>query len=116
VKVRYQADANLKRRILLAAVRQEPALDFSSADQAGLAGLADSEVLAVAAKDGRILVTHDFRTMPGHFSEFLQDGSSPGVLLVSQRLPVPEVVEQLILIWAASDPEEWVNRICRLPL
>src|ERR1700680_2762487 len=115
-KVRYQADANLKLAILLAAVRQEPTMDFSSALQAELAGLPDLEVLAVAAKAGRILVTHDFRTMPKHFADFLQSAASPGVLLVSQQLPVIEVVDQLILIWAASDADEWLNRICRLPL
>jgi hypothetical protein len=115
-KVRYQADANLKLAILLAAIRQEPAIDFSSALQAELAGLPDLEVLAAAATAGRILVTHDFRTMPKHFADFLKTAASPGVLLVSQRLPVPEVVDQLILIWAASNADEWLNRICRLPL
>jgi hypothetical protein len=102
--------------ILLAAVRQEPSMDFSSAMQAELVGLPDPEVLAVAAKAGRILVTHDFRTMPRHFSDFLQTTVSPGVLLVPQRLPISEAVDQLILIWAASDADEWLNRIWRLPL
>ena len=115
-KVRYQADANLKLAILLATVRQEPAIDFSSAYEAELAGLPDLEVLAAAAKAGRMLVTHDLRTMPRHFGDFLQAAASPGVLLVPQHLPVPEVVDQLILIWAASDADEWLNRICRLPL
>jgi hypothetical protein len=46
----------------------------------------------------------------------VRSSQSPGVLLIPQRLPVPDAVEQLIMIWAASDPEEWVNRICVLPL
>jgi hypothetical protein len=54
--------------------------------------------------------------MPKHFADFLHSTASPGVLLVSQHLPVTEVVDQLILIWAASDADEWLNRICRLPL
>jgi hypothetical protein len=100
VNIRYQADANLKQMILLAAKRQEPAMDFSSALQAELAGLPDSEVLAVATKEARILVTHDLRTMHRHFADFLQTATSPGVLLVPQHLPVPEVVDELIFIWA----------------
>jgi len=91
-------------------------MDFSSALQAELVGLPDPEVLAVAAQAGRILVTHDFRTMPIHFADFLQTTASPGVLLVPQRMPVSEAVDQLILIWAASDADEWLNRIWRLPL
>jgi hypothetical protein len=39
-------------------------MDFRSAVQADLAGTPDLEVLAASAKDGRILVTHDFKTMP----------------------------------------------------
>ena len=114
--VRYQADADLKRVILLAVARQEPAVDFRSAADAGLVALPDKEVLAAAAEAGRVLVSHDLKTMPRHFGEFVQSSQSPGVLLIPQRLPVPDAVEQLIMIWAASDPEEWVNRICVLPL
>ncbi|HLX06791.1 MAG TPA: DUF5615 family PIN-like protein [Thermoanaerobaculia bacterium] len=102
--------------ILLAVARQEPAVDFRSAAEAGLVALADKEVLAFAAEAGRVLVSHDLKTMPRHFGEFVQSSQSPGALLIPQRLPVPEAAEQLIMIWAASDPEEWVNRICVLPL
>jgi hypothetical protein len=116
VRVRYQADADLKRAILLATTRQEPAVDFASASAARLAGLADREVLGLAASAGRILVTHDVRTMPLHFAAFVKTGRSSGVILVPQHLPIPEVAETLILIWAASEAAEWVDRICRLPL
>jgi hypothetical protein len=61
-------------------------------------------------------VTHDIKTMPWHFADFVQSAASAGVLLVSQQLPVQDAVEQLVLIWAASEPEEWINRICPLPL
>ena len=91
-------------------------MDFRGAAQAGLEGIPDHEVLAAAAKAGRILVTHDIRTMPKHFADFVQSAASAGVLLVSQQLPVQDAVEQLVLIWAASEPEEWINRICALPL
>jgi putative transposase len=62
--IRFQADVNLNQIILRAARRREPALDFQTAETAGLAGLPDPEVLTRAAEDGRILVTHDLRTMP----------------------------------------------------
>jgi hypothetical protein len=54
--VRYQADADLKRVILLAVVRQEPTVDFRSAAEAGLVALPDKEVLAAAAEAGRVLI------------------------------------------------------------
>src|SRR5207244_1029587 len=69
-------------------------------------------VLALAAGQDRILVSHDFRTMPQHFADFLQArGSSPGLLLVPQYLPIGESVEELVLIWCASEAEEWENRV-----
>jgi hypothetical protein len=91
-------------------------LDFLSANQAKLHGLPDPEVLALAAEHDRILVTHDRQTMPGHFGEFLVQGnSSPGVFLVSQDEPIGEVIDELVLIWAASDAEEWRDRIVNIP-
>jgi hypothetical protein len=35
---------------------------------------------------------------------------------VPQHLPVAEVIEELVLIWVATDPDEWRNRILRIPL
>jgi len=77
----------------------------------------DPEVPAIAAEQNRILVSHDFHTMPRHFGEFVQArGSSPGVFLVQQSASVGEVIEELLLIWAASDAEEWEDRILNIPL
>jgi hypothetical protein len=83
---------------------------------AGLEGLKDPEVLALAAEQGRILVSHDETTMPHHFGEFLVNRSSAGVLIVGQQLPHSVVVEELLMIWTASEAEEWLNRICFIPI
>jgi hypothetical protein len=61
-------------------------------------------------------VTHDFQTMPRHFGGFLEArGSSPGVFFVKLRTPLAQVIEALVLVWVASDPEEWKNRILEMP-
>lgn len=114
--IRFQADADLNLAIVLALGRTEPTLDFCTAEAAGLAGLGDPDVLALAADEGRILVTHDRRTMPRHFGAFVSERRSPGVIIVPQKVPVAVAVEELLLIWALSEPSEWVNRICALPL
>ena len=72
-------------------------------------------MLAFAADEGRILVSHDFQTMPRHFRQFTKGRRSPGVLLVRQDLPVGEAIETLLLIWEASEAGEWNNRIGYLP-
>jgi len=116
MKVRFQADADLKHAIVRATLRREPTIDFRSAPFADLAGRDDLEVLAIAAQEGRVLVSHDSRTMPSHFAEFISTNTSPGVVIASQRLGIAVVVEELLLIWSASDADEWVNRITHLPL
>jgi len=116
VKVRLQADEDLNQTIVLAAIRREPAIDFLSAMQAGLKGFKDREVLALAAHADRILVSHDVKTMPRHFADFIQTAMSPGVILVPQHLPVATAVEEIILLWSVTEPSEWVNRIAWLPL
>jgi hypothetical protein len=69
--IRFLADADLNYAIVKGCRRHEPALDFLSANEARLEGIPDSEVLMFAAAQDRILVTHDFQTMPRHFGELL---------------------------------------------
>jgi hypothetical protein len=54
--------------------------------------------------------------MPGHFAEFIASETSAGLLVIPQSLSVTAAVEELILIWSATEAEEWVNRISTLPL
>lgn len=116
MKVRFQADADLNHIIVKATLRLEPGIDFQTALVAGLAGMADRDVLRLAAEQGRILVSHDRKTMPSHFGQFIRSENSPGLLIVSQKEPISRVAEELVLIWLATEPEEWVNRIRSLPL
>lgn len=76
MRVRFQADADLNHIIIKATLRYEPSIDFQTAHVANLAGVEDPEVLAVAAQAGRTLVTHDRKTMPKHFAEFIGHTSS----------------------------------------
>ena len=116
MKLRFQADWDLNGDIIAGVLRREPAIDFQTAFAADLAGVQDSEVLARSASAGRLLVTHDRRSMPRHFGAFVATRASPGVLIVPQDMPVREALEDLILIWACSEAEEWENVIDYLPL
>ena len=116
MKIRFQADSNLNEDIVSGVLRRVAEIDFQTADEAGLASLSDPEVLAGAAREGRIVVTHDRRTMPLYFAAFIETRSSPGVFVVSQKANVLRVIEDLILIWAASETDEYVNSIRTLPL
>lgn len=114
--IRLQADADFNQTILLAATRREPTLDSQTALTGGIIGLADLDVLDRAATEGCLLVTHDFRTMPRYFAEFVATKANAGVLVVPQSLPIGAVVEDLLLIHAGTDAEEWTNRLGFLPI
>lgn len=115
MKPRFQADADLNEDILKGVLRREPKVDFRTATSARLRGLSDLEVLIVAAEEGRILVSHDRKTMPQTFAQFIRGKTSPGLFLISQKTDLLIAIESLLLAWNASDHEEWINRIVALP-
>ena len=77
----------------------------------------DPEVLALAAELGRVLVSHDIGTMPAHFRTFRNAGKqSSGVFLIPQSLDVGTAIDEIQLIWLASEASEWEDRLVWLPL
>lgn len=116
MKIRYQADADLNQKIVSATVRLNPRIDFRTADAAKLASVDDLSVLEIAAREGRILVTHDKSTMPDHFARFVQTRESAGVFIVPRGLKLADIAEELVMISEASESEEWINQIAYIPL
>ena len=116
MRVRFQADADLDGRILRGLRRAVPEIDMRTAADAALAGLKDPEVLRIAADSARILVSQDRRTMPEHFARFTAGAQSPGVILLREAISISTAIEELILIWSASQAEEWDGRLVWIPL
>jgi len=116
MKIKFQADADFNEDIVTGVLRRVPEIDFQTAAEAGLEGLPDENVLKIAAAEHRILISHDRKTMPKHFAEFIQQERCWGILLVSQKLEISAAIEQIVLIWAASEAEEYINSIKQLPI
>lgn len=116
MRAKFQADADLDERVLRGLRRNTPEIDFRTALGAGLEGLPDPEVLRVAADAGRILVFQDRKTIPRHFRRFVSSTTSPGVILLREGISIASAIEELLLIWSASDAEDWINRLVWIPL
>jgi len=117
MKVRFQADADLDGRVLRGLRRAAPEIDIRSAADARLAGVPDIEVLRRAAEHGRVLVSQDRRTMPVHFRQYMNAGAnSPGLILLREGVSIAIAIEELVLIWSASEADEWTNRLLWIPL
>ena len=116
MRVRYQADWDLDGRIVRGLRRIAPEVDMQTAASAGLAGLADPEVLRLAASSGRILVSQDRRSMPGHFARYTAFEDSAGLILLREGLAISTAIEELVLIRNVTEAEEWFGRILWIPM
>ena len=116
MRVKFQADADLDARILRGLRRAAPEIDIRTASESALGGLKDPEVLRIAADSGRILVSQDRRTMPAHFARFSAGVQSHGLILLREATPISTAIEELVLIWSASEAEEWRGRLVWIPL
>ena len=116
MRVRFQADADLDGRVLRGLKRAAPEIDIRTAAEAGLVACQDPDVLRIAAQDGRVLVSQDRRTMPEHFRRFVAGTTSPGVIVLREGISIGTAIEELVVIWSASEAEEWVNRLVWIPL
>jgi len=111
MRVRFQADADLDVRILRGVRRRAPEIDIRTATASGLEGLDDLDVLRIAAASGRILISQDRRTMPPNFARFVKAAYSPGVILLREGISIAAAIEEIILIWSASEAEGWTDRL-----
>lgn len=116
MRVRFQADADLDGRVLRGLRRVTPEIDIRTANDAGLVGLEDQEVLRIAADSGRVLVSQDRRTMPLHFARFSARARSSGVILLREGIAISAAIDEIVLIWNASEAEEWFDRLVWVPI
>jgi hypothetical protein len=115
LRIRFQADADLRVPIIKGLKRREPAVDFATAHESELVGLGDRAVIELAASKGRALVSHNVSTMPEEFSLFIQAQMSPGVILISQELSYRDAIEGLLRGWSGTEGEDWRNVLSFLP-
>ena len=77
----------------------------------------DPDVLEWAAQEGRVLLTHDVTTLRKHAYERIERGvPMPGVIEVSQELPIGVAVEEVLLLAECSMVGEWEGQVRFLPL
>jgi hypothetical protein len=98
MKVRFLADYDFNAEIVEGLLRRESSIDVKTGFDAGLQGVPDLDVLDKAAEEGRVLVTHDQRTMPRHFGDLISRRHSPGVFIIPQRIEVAVAIDELLLI------------------
>jgi len=82
-------------------------VDVLTAQEAGLAAADDTDHVALARAEGRVIVTQD-----AHFLGLHKAGvSHPGIAYAPQRTPIGRLVRGLLLIRDAFAPQDMVNRV-----
>jgi hypothetical protein len=115
--LRLAADENLTNGIIRGLVRRSAEANIVRIQDAGLLGADDSRVLAWTAAEGRILITHDSRTVPYYVNQRIKAGlPMPGVFIVPRFLSVGQVIEDLLLLCECSSAAEWEGLVFYLPL
>jgi hypothetical protein len=100
-------DQNFNEHIVDGLTRRVADLDAVLARHVDLAAIADPDVLEWAASHGRVLLTHDRRTLPRFACQRVEAGERmPGVFVVSDALPTAQAIEELSLAIQCLTPEE----------
>ncbi|HEY1339192.1 MAG TPA: hypothetical protein VGF59_16885 [Bryobacteraceae bacterium] len=80
-------------------------------------GTLDPDLLLWAEREGRILLSRDFGTMPGHFAHHLQTGRhSPGLILILPHRSLRDILASLVYAASCGAPIDFQDRIEHIPL
>lgn len=115
--LRLAADENFNHDIVRGLLRRRPDLDIVCVQDVNLSGADDPTVLAWAAQEERVLLTHDVATITRYAYERVRDGKSmPGVFEVGRNVPIRVAIEDILLIAECSLDGEWEGQVRYLPL
>ncbi len=111
------SDENFNGDILRGLFRRRPDLDIVRVQDIGLKATPDPDILAWAAVESRILLTHDRDTMPFFAYERVRAGQPmPGVFLVSDMMPIGQAIDEVLLAVDCLTSEEFKNFVRFFPL
>lgn len=115
--VRFLADHDLNDHIVTGIRRRELAIEFLRVRELGFHTRSDSGLLDFANQEHLLVVSHDVNTMTAAASQRLAESRGiAGLLMIPQSMPVNEVIESLLLIWSATESNDWRDQIVFLPL
>lgn len=115
--LRLLSDENFNGDIVRGLFLRQPDLDLLRVQDVGLRKVDDPAILDWAASNGRILLTHDRATMPDFAYERLSQGQQmSGLFVINDRMPVRQVIDELLLLLDCSEQDEWESIVLYLPL
>jgi len=115
--IKLVSDENFDGDMLRGLLRRLPELDVVRVQDAGLAETPDPIILAWAASEQRIVLTHDRESVPGFAYARVNAGEPmPGVFLVSDHMPKGQAIDQLLLAIQCLNPDDCKDQVHHFPL
>jgi predicted nuclease of predicted toxin-antitoxin system len=110
-------DENFDHRIIRGLRLRLSQLDCLIVQQIGLSGFDDPALLDWAAKEGRVIVTHDVNTVTKYANERLKRGlPMPGIIIVPEQLEIGRAIADLEVFIECGTMADIENQIQYLPL
>ena len=115
--IKFIADEDFDNRILRGLQRRQPDLEIVRVQDTHLSGSGDREILDLAFREQRLLLTHDVSTMTKYSFERIRAGNQIyGIIEVPQSLAIGTAIEDILTIAACSSADEFIDQILYLPL
>lgn len=115
--LKLAADENFNNNIVRGILRRQPDADIVRIQDVGLSGAHDSIVLEWAAKEQRVLLTHDVTTITKYAYERTRlRKPMPGAFEVNRATPIGIAIEDILLPIECSLEGEWSGQVRYLPL
>jgi hypothetical protein len=116
--MRFAADENLDGRIWDGLLVRFPELDIVRVQDTPMFQSSDPDLLDWLAKEGRILLTHDIRTLPGFVYDRVRLGlAAPGIIEINRtKATIGQILDDLEVVIAAGKPEDFENQVRYIPM
>jgi hypothetical protein len=115
--LRLLTDENFNGDIVRGLLRQHPGLELVRVQDVGLMQTPDPNILAWAASQRRVLLSHDVSTVPPAAYQRVADGKPmPGVFILPDRMPIGQAIDEILFLSIDVEPDEWKDQVLFLPL
>lgn len=115
--LRLAADENFDGRIVRGLLRLLPDLDLVRVQDTSFSEAEDEAVLEWAAREGRLVLTHDVNTMTAAaWARVRAELPMPGLIEVSSEMSIGQAIDEIRLLVLASRPGEFDGQVVFLPL
>ncbi len=116
---KYLLDENIDPRLKKALLQYSPDMVVWCVGDSGSPPLEtkDPEILIWCEKRKFTLITNNRASMPVHLREHLAAGRHiPGIFILKRIMAIREIIDELTLIWGATEPDEYADEIKYLPI